>query len=205
MNARRALIAGLAAVPLLALLAFGLTRDPREIPSPLPGREAPDFALAVFERGGGLDSASVPDTLALSRMRGKVVVLNFFASWCLACRDEHSTLAQTAAAYYGKPVQFMGVLYNDKPENGREWIRMMGGVTYPAVLDPGSRTAINFGLYGVPETFFIAPNGRVAYKHTGPVTPAVLMKQIDALLPEAGAGSVAPPAGDTAERAVVRR
>ena len=184
MNWKRSLIGAGIAVPLIALLGFGLTRDPRAIPSPLPGRAAPDFALSVIRRGdlALAAQANVGDTVRLAGLRGQVVVLNFWASWCLACRAEHRVLSDVAATYVGRPVRFPGVLYQDSPENGRAWIQEMGGQTYSAVNDPGSRTAIDYGLYGVPETFFIGPDGRVAYKHVGPVTDSVLTAHIDSLL-----------------------
>jgi cytochrome c biogenesis protein CcmG/thiol:disulfide interchange protein DsbE len=185
MNWRRAAIATAAAVPLVALFAYGMTRDPREIPSPLPGRAAPDFALEVIRAGdepatGGLQPG---DTLRSSELRGQVVVLNFWASWCLACRDEHEVLSAAARTYADRGVRFVGVLYNDRPAAGLEWIAQMGGQSYPAVLDPRSRTAIDFGLYGVPETFIIGPDGVVAYKHIGPVTSRVLADHIERILP----------------------
>ena len=185
MNWRRAAIATAAAVPLVALFAYGMTRDPREIPSPLPGRAAPDFALEVIRAGdepstGGLQPG---DTLRSSELRGQVVVLNFWASWCLACRDEHEVLSAAARMYADRGVRFVGVLYNDRPAAGLEWIAQMGGQSYPAVLDPRSRTAIDFGLYGVPETFIIGPDGVVAYKHIGPVTTRVLADQIERIVP----------------------
>ena len=184
MNWKRSLIGAGVAVPVIALLGFGLTRDPRAIPSPLPGRAAPDFALSVIRRGdlALAAQANVGDTVRLAGLRGQVVVLNFWASWCLACRAEHRVLSDVAATYVGRPVRFLGVLYQDSPENGRAWIQEMGGQTYSAVNDPGSRTAIDYGLYGVPETFFIGPDGRVAYKHVGPVTDSVLTVHIDSLL-----------------------
>ena len=184
MNWKRSLIGAGVAVPLVALLGFGLTRDPRAIPSPLPGRAAPDFALSVIRRGdlAEVAVADVGDTVRLARLRGQVVVLNFWASWCLACRAEHGVLSSVASTYVGRPVRFVGVLYQDAPEKGRVWIQEMGGQTYTAVNDPGSRTAIDYGLYGVPETFFIGPDGRVAYKHIGPVTDSVLTVHVDSLL-----------------------
>ena len=185
MNWRRAAIATASAIPLVALFAYGMTRDPREIPSPLPGKPAPDFALEVIRAGDeqAADQAQPGDTIRSSDLRGQIVVLNFWASWCLACRDEHAVLSATAQTYAGRGVRFLGVLYNDRPASGIEWITQMGGQSYPAVKDFRSRTAIDFGLYGVPETFIIAPDGTVAYKHIGPVTSQVLTDQIERILP----------------------
>jgi cytochrome c biogenesis protein CcmG, thiol:disulfide interchange protein DsbE len=107
------------------------------------------------------------------------VVLNFWASWCLACRSEHTALSSIASMYEGKNVHFYGVLYNDVAPNAQRYIRELGGQTYPTLIDPGSRTAIDYGLYGVPETFFIDRNGTVAHKHVGPVTEALLVEWIE--------------------------
>lgn len=174
MNWRRALIAVLAALPFVALLAFGLTRDPRAIPSPLPGRAAPAFALPVMR-----DGATTADTVRLADLRGEIVVVNFWASWCLECRYEHRPLSDVAERYAGKGVRFLGVLYNDAPSRGDAWIREMGGQSYPSLVDRGTRTAIDFGVYGVPETFIVDANGVVAYKHIGPITEQQLVQKIE--------------------------
>ncbi len=195
MNWKRASAAALVAVPLILLLGYGTTRDPKEIPSPLPGRSAPRFSLAVFAEGQGAQQRAVGDSVRLADHRGEVVVLNFWASWCLACRDEHATLSAVAESFARRGVKFYGVLYNDIPENGTRWIAEMGGQSYPSLQDPRTRTAIDYGLYGVPETFFIGRDGRVAYKHVGPVTATVLAQKLDSLLalqaPSAGADSTA--------------
>ncbi|HLA89221.1 MAG TPA: redoxin family protein [Gemmatimonadaceae bacterium] len=182
MNWRRALVAAAASAPLIALFAWGLTKDPREIPSPLPGKDAPAFALAVFAPGEPPLARAIGDTVRLAELRGQVVVLNFWASWCLACQDEHAALSETARHYADRPVRFLGVLYNDEPPAGTRWIAEMGGQNYPSVHDPGARTAIDYGLYGVPETFVLDAAGRVAYKHTGPVSARVLVRVVDSLL-----------------------
>jgi len=191
MNWKRAAIASLFAIPVILLFAWGMTKDPKDIPSPLPGREAPTFTLNVFSPGQPPLQQSIGDTVKLASMRGEVVVLNFWASWCLACRDEHTTLSEVARTYAGKPVHFYGVLYNDEPANGTRWISEMGGQSYPSLQDPKARTAIDYGLYGVPETFFLDRNGRVAYKHTGPVSAEVLARVVDSLM-AAPVGPVAP-------------
>ncbi|MDQ6830876.1 MAG: redoxin family protein [Gemmatimonadota bacterium] len=180
MDWRRSTIGAVIGLPIVALLAFGMTRDPRDIPSPLPGRAAPDFTLPSFLAP---DSGAVrgADSVHLASMRGDVVVVNVWASWCLACRDEHPVLREIGARYAGSDVHFFGILYNDNVSNGRRWIAEMGGQSYPALSDSGARTAIDYGVYGVPETFFIGRDGRVAYKHTGPVTEAVLVAKIEEL------------------------
>ena len=191
MNWKRAAIAAICVSPLVLLFRHGLTQDPREIPSPLPGKAAPSFSLAVFAPGQPPLQRAVGDTVRLADLRGKVVVLNFWASWCLSCRDEHSGLSEVARQYAGRPVAFVGSLYQDTPNAGTQWIAEMGGQAYPSVLDPRSRTAIDYGLYGVPETFFISPDGRIAHKIAGPASPPAIMRIVDSLL-----AAVAPTSGD---------
>jgi cytochrome c biogenesis protein CcmG, thiol:disulfide interchange protein DsbE len=187
MNWRRSAWGVGIAVPFLALLAYGMTKDPNAIPSTLPGKPAPDFALRL------LDGA---DTIRLSELKGEVVVLNFWASWCLECRVEHSDLSMVASMFADRGVRFFGLLYNDSPANGRAWIREMGGQTYPALVDEGSRTAVAYGLYGVPETFIIDRTGTVVHKQIGPITASRLAALITPLLadapPQPADGEVAP-------------
>lgn len=192
----RAALGALAAIPILALLLFGMGRDPRAIDSPLPGREAPGFELARLEgtptRGplAEAGAAALPDTYALAADSGRIVVVNFFASWCLACRSEHGPLGEAAERYADSGVRVYGIAYQDRPEDALGWIRGMGGQPYPALVDPGSRTAIEYGLWGVPETFFVDRDGRVAYKHVGPVSRSLLAQNIEALLEgEGGSGA----------------
>ena len=187
------MIALVAVTPVIALFAFGFTRNPAEIPSPLPGKQAPQFTLAVLTSGEGSHARRPGDTLRLADLAGKVVVVNFWASWCLPCRTEHAALSTVATEYGDRPTQFIGVLYNDEPAAGTRWITEMGGMTYPAVTDVDSRTAIDYGLYGVPETFIIDPAGRVAHKQLGPITADILRRVIDSVL-------VAFPRADTLAR-----
>lgn len=181
MNWKRAGLAAIGTIPVLALFAFGFTRDPSEIASPLPGNPAPAFALAVFASGEESLARPVGDTIRLAEQAGKVVVVNFWASWCLACRDEHAALSETALEYTGAPVQFIGLLYNDRPARALRWIEEMGGQSYPSLLDQDSRTAIDYGLYGVPETFIIDRQGRIAVKHLGPISARQLRHWVDSL------------------------
>lgn len=129
MNWKRAFVvtAGVG-LPLIALLSYGMTRDPRDIPSPLPGRQAPTFTRAVFAPGNdSILSQTVGDSVRLAALRGRVVVVNFWASWCLACRDEHEALSIMARRYAEQGVKFYGLLYNDQERNGVEWIAQMEG------------------------------------------------------------------------------
>ncbi|UCC47494.1 MAG: TlpA family protein disulfide reductase [Gemmatimonadota bacterium] len=160
-----------AAIPIIALLAYGLTRDPNLVESPLPGRAAFDFVAPTLDG----------DTLSLSDLRGKVVVLNFWASWCIACIDEHANFTEAERRYADDDFRMLGVVYQDTPENARRWMQRMGG-GWPSVIDASSRIAIDYGVYGVPETYFIDKNGRVAFKQIGPVSWMLLRQKVDSLL-----------------------
>jgi cytochrome c biogenesis protein CcmG, thiol:disulfide interchange protein DsbE len=171
----------LAAVPVVALLAFGLTRDAKVVPSTLPGRAAPDFKRETLNG----------DSLHLASLRGHVVVLNFWASWCIPCLDEHPLLVAADERWRGQGLRIVGVVYQDTPANAREWLKERGG-SWANILDPGSRLSIEYGLFGVPETFFIDRRGLVRYKHIGPIRADTLANWITRLL--ADSGGVAAPA-----------
>ena len=159
-------------VSVLLLLAYGLGTDPRTIPSPLVGREAPLFTLSLFDGG----------TLRLAELRGKVVVLNFWASWCYpACWNEAPRLQAAWEQYREQGVVLVGVNYQDREAAARAFIERFGK-TFPNGPDAGTRIAIDYGVYGVPETFFIDAQGRIAYKHIGEISTAVLHEWITRLL-----------------------
>jgi cytochrome c biogenesis protein CcmG/thiol:disulfide interchange protein DsbE len=165
----------LAVTPVLLfalLLASGLGGDPRELPSELIGRRAPSFALP--ELGGEA-------TLELSDLRGQVVVVNFWASWCAECRVEHGALDAAWGRYRERGVVVVGVDFEDTEEAALAYAAEMGG-DWPLVADPGSRTAIDFGVFGVPETFVIAPDGTIVAKKVGAVTYEWLVEKIDLAL-----------------------
>jgi cytochrome c biogenesis protein CcmG, thiol:disulfide interchange protein DsbE len=172
MNWKRSLIGLAIAAPIVALLGYGLTRDPRFIASPLPGKEAPAFALPALDAG---------DTINLAALRGNVVIVNFWASWCIPCRQEHPVLLEAAERYKGQNVRFVGIAYNDKPENSKQWLEELGQA-YPSLIDDRARTAIDYGVSGVPETFILDKQGVVAYKKFGPLTAAEVKQKVDSLL-----------------------
>jgi cytochrome c biogenesis protein CcmG/thiol:disulfide interchange protein DsbE len=150
-----------------ALLATGLNADLESRPDPLEGQPAPAFVLPTLSGR----------TLASRDLRGKVVVVNFFASWCIACRQEHAALASVWAAN-GRDVVVLGVAFQDSAGNVRAWRKEMGA-QWPIVLDDDSRTAIDFGVAGVPETYVIAANGTIAHRFIGPVQTDALQRSVE--------------------------
>lgn len=160
------------------LLAYGFTQN-GDLPSALIGRTAPDFALADMDTG---------QLLSLRDLRGKVVVLNYWASWCVSCRKEHPNFVAAWDRYRDRGVVFVGVLFQDTAGNAQKYMKELGG-DWPTLLDPGSRTAMDYGVYGVPETFFIGRDGVVATKQIGPTSYPALIDRIEALLSAPGKGS----------------
>ena len=164
----RVLLAGLAVVaPLVAVLFMNLGRNPHLIGSPLVGRAAPDFALQPLDGG---------EPVTLASLRGKPAVLNFWASWCVPCFEEHPLLVG-AARQLGDRVRFYGIVYEDSDEQVRRFLSRQGQA-YPSLVDPGSRTAIAYGIFGVPETYFIDAEGRIAAKHVGPLDAPTLTRNL---------------------------
>ncbi len=148
---------------LVVFLGIGLTLKPREVPSPLIDKPAPAFSLARLD-----DPAA---TVTLEDMRGKVWILNVWASWCVACLDEHPHLVEFARQGL---VPLFGLNYKDKSDAARAWLGKHGNPYDLSVVDADGRVGIDFGVYGVPETFVIDKDGVIRYKHIGPVTPGVI-------------------------------
>jgi len=119
--------------------------------------------------------------VSLSDYRGSVVVVNFFASWCVPCRAEHAELARAADTFQAQGVRFLGIVYQDKADAVKSFLDQLGR-PYDVATDPSSRAAIDFGMFGVPETFFIDRNGRIAGKIAGPVSYNVVLENVGRLL-----------------------
>jgi cytochrome c biogenesis protein CcmG/thiol:disulfide interchange protein DsbE len=160
-------------VPVLMLLAYGFKTDPHEIPSPLLGRPASPFSLTTF--------AGTP--VRLEDLRGKVVMLNFWPRGAPACYEEAPALERTWREYKDKGVVVVGVDIQDKEEAARKFLAEFGH-SFPNAPDPAGRVAVSYGVYGVPETFFIDRKGRVRFKKVGALTDEFARQHLDALLKE---------------------
>ena len=158
-------------VVLVGFLAVGLNLNPREVPSPLIGKPAPGFALTRLD-----DAAK---TIRREDMLGKVWVLNVWASWCAACRDEHPHLVAFART---KAVPLIGLNYKDTRPAGLGWLARFGDPYDVSLFDDDGRVGIDFGVYGVPETFVIDKQGVIRFKQIGPVTPEIIQTRIVPLL-----------------------
>jgi cytochrome c biogenesis protein CcmG/thiol:disulfide interchange protein DsbE len=154
-------------VVLLGFLGAGLKLDPREVPSPLIGKPAPGFALAR------LDDAT--QTIKREDMLGKVWMLNVWASWCVACREEHPLLVEFSKQ---KVLPIYGLNYKDQRPDGLGWLGQFGNPYDASLFDVDGRVGIDFGVYGVPETFIMDKQGVVRMKHIGPLTPEVIQSKI---------------------------
>jgi cytochrome c biogenesis protein CcmG/thiol:disulfide interchange protein DsbE len=160
-------------VVLLAFLGIGLTLNPREVPSPLIGKPAPAFQLPQLH--------DPQKTFAPKEMQGRVWMLNVWASWCVSCREEHPVLVDLARA---KVVPLLGLNYKDQRNDALRWLTQFGDPYGFSVADTDGRVGIDYGVYGVPETYVIDKAGVIRYKQIGPVTPAILKEQILPLVRE---------------------
>lgn len=141
------------------LLARGLSLDPRKIPSPLVGKPLPAFSLPTLENPGR--------KVANTDLRGQVVLINVWASWCAACRQEHPLLMELAQR---QVVPVIGLNYKDQRPDAEQMLRTMGNPYGINLVDADGRVGINWGVYGVPETFLIDKAGIIRFKHIGPIT-----------------------------------
>jgi cytochrome c biogenesis protein CcmG/thiol:disulfide interchange protein DsbE len=177
MKGRLRFVIPLALLGVMSVFLFvGLGRDPREVPSPLIGKPAPGFTLAR------LDSDTA--TFSPAELKGKVWLLNVWASWCVACREEHPLLVDLAKAGV---LPIYGLNYKDEPEAARAWLARYGNPYVASVIDRDGRIGIDYGVYGVPETFLIDGEGVVRYKRIGPLRGEHVEKHILPLLRATGA------------------
>jgi len=154
-------------VGLAALLYKGLGMNPREIPSPLIGKPVPEFSLPRL---------ADPDRLITNKdLLGKVSLVNVWATWCVSCRAEHEVLVQFARKGL---VEIYGLNWKDDSAAAREWLRQLGDPYVATAVDQEGRTAIDFGVYGAPETFLVDHEGLIRFKHAGPLTNDLLREEI---------------------------
>ena len=154
-------------IVLAGFLAVGLRLDPREVPSPLVGKPAPAFTLPLLDAPG--------QTLSTQDLRGKVWLLNVWASWCVACRHEHPLLVELAKSGV---VPIYGLNYKDERADAMKWLGQFGNPYTASISDTAGRVGIDFGVYGVPETFVIDKAGVIRHKVIGPITPDALRDEI---------------------------
>jgi cytochrome c biogenesis protein CcmG, thiol:disulfide interchange protein DsbE len=154
-------------VALLVLFAIGLTRDPSKIPSPLIGKPAPAFTLPTPEGG----------VLTVADLRGPVLV-NFWASWCTPCLQEHPLLMDLARA----GVTIIGINYKDEPGAARQWLARHGNPFARIAQDQDGRVGLDWGVYGVPETFALDPQQVIRHKHIGPLTREAWQQDVASLM-----------------------
>jgi cytochrome c biogenesis protein CcmG, thiol:disulfide interchange protein DsbE len=164
---------------LFAALAWflyaGLSLNPREVPSPLIGKPAPAFALARLD--------DPTQTVKREDLLGKVWVMNVWASWCAPCREEHPLVVAFAKQ---RKVPVIGLNYKDRPGDARNWLERLGNPYAATLIDFDGKVGIDFGVYGVPETFVIDAQGLVRFKHVGALTPQVISQKLEPLLKELG-------------------
>jgi cytochrome c biogenesis protein CcmG, thiol:disulfide interchange protein DsbE len=162
-------------VAVVGLLAVGLTLNPREVPSPLIGKPAPRFELPLLH---------APDkTFSQKDMLGSVWILNVWASWCPPCLVEHPVITELSRS---GPAPVVGLNYKDAREDALPWLKRNGDPYKLTVYDAAGRIAIDYGVYGVPETYVIDRKGIIRYKHIGPLTPEIADKKIRPLVKELG-------------------
>ena len=163
----RVLLPLAAFIALVALLAVGLTLNPREVPSPFIGKPAPAFTLPQLH--------DPSKSFSPADMRGQVWLLNVWASWCVSCRDEHPVLVELARA---NVVPVVGLDYKDKRDEALAWLKQFGDPYRLSVVDAKGQVGIDYGVYGVPETFLIDKRGVIRYKRIGVLTPQIVREQV---------------------------
>jgi cytochrome c biogenesis protein CcmG/thiol:disulfide interchange protein DsbE len=167
---------------LVALFTFGFGKDPKLVPSPLVGKAAPPFAV---------DRINGPGRVSLADLKGTPVILNFWASWCVACREE-ATILQAAHVKYEQgqhKIRVIGIAIQDTPDKALAFAKHFGKTYFLGLDSAHGDISLNYGLYGVPETFFIDGEGRVAFKQIGPLTERAIDVQVAKLSAAAKGGS----------------
>jgi cytochrome c biogenesis protein CcmG/thiol:disulfide interchange protein DsbE len=161
-------------IVLLGFLAVGLNRDPREVPSPLVGKPAPMFEVPQL--------AAPEKTFSPKEMLGKVWLLNVWASWCVSCRQEHPILVEYTKG--GGTLPIIGLDYKDQRADGMRWLAQLGDPYLLSAYDADGRVGIDYGVYGVPESYLIDKAGIIRFKQIGPITPEAMEKKILPLVKE---------------------
>lgn len=167
----RWLLLPLLVVPLLLVLLHGFGRDPRAVPSRLIGKPIPSFTLVTLDGR----------TITSKELRGKPALVNFWASWCAPCVQEHAVLLE-AAKRYGSALQIVGVLYQDSVDGARSFDARYGEPSWPTLIDANGALALDFGVSGPPESYFVDANGIVRYKQFGPLTLDAVSERASLLL-----------------------
>jgi len=168
MPVRRLIITLLIIAPILALLAYGFTRDAHYITSPLLAKPAAPFTVTLFDG----------KKITLDNLRGKAVFLNFWASWCDPCRAEAADLEAAWQKVKDKNMVFLGVALQDTDQNSQEFLKEFK-VSYPNGKDDAGKIAVDYGTWGIPESFFIDPQGRITYKHVGGIRADLVLTKLD--------------------------
>lgn len=154
-------------IVLVIFLGIGLKLDPKEVPSPLIGKPAPQFSLPQLH--------APEQNFSPEQMKGKVWLLNVWASWCVSCREEHIHLSEFA---HTGIVEVVGLNYKDEPEDAKKWLSQLGNPYLLSISDKEGKAGLDWGVYGVPETFVIDKKGVIRHKQTGPVNPEILQNVI---------------------------
>lgn len=164
-------------IGLVIFLGIGLNLNPKEVPSPLIGKRAPQFSLPSLS-----DPSKV---ISPKQMLGQVWLLNVWASWCVACRYEHPILIEMAKKSL---VPIIGLDYKDVRADGSNWLAQFGNPYQDSAFDEDGRVGIDYGVYGVPETFLIDKQGIIRLKHIGPITPEVITQKLQPMILELNRG-----------------
>ena len=170
-----------ACLALLGVLYKGFGSDPHEVPFMLKGQPAPPFTLRAIDS---------PLRVEMKQFKGHPVVINFWASWCGPCKMEHPVL-EWGSRQFSSEAQFLGVVFEDTDDNARRFLAQMGA-SFPQLSDPLSRVAVDYGVAGVPETYFIDSDGIIRGKHVGPIDPQTLADRLKELAQRAPTPGVTP-------------